>query len=91
MAGAEGGPGRAEGRGCQSAEVEAITSSREVTIWGEGMGNLGAVTLCFLKHSSAESAFPRTLFWLFWDRDDRSENALKPWLEPVLRSLNRIH
>lgn len=76
IAGAEGGPGRAEGRGCQSAEVEASTSSWEVALWGEGMGNLGAVTLCLLKHSSTESAFPGTLFWLFWDRDDRTENAL---------------
>lgn len=41
IAGAEGGPGRAKGRRCQSAEVEASTSSREVMLWEEGMGNLG--------------------------------------------------
>lgn len=36
----------------------------------------GTATLCLLKHSGAESVFPGTLFWLLWDRDDRTENAL---------------
>lgn len=54
---------------------------------GRGHGeSRDTVALCLLKHSGTESAFPGTLFWLLWDRDDRTENALWPWLEPVLRS-----
>lgn len=38
MSGAEGGPGGAEGRGRQSAEVEASTSSWEVTVLEKARG-----------------------------------------------------
>lgn len=53
---------------------------------GEGMGSL--VALPHSRCSSAEPAFPKTPFWLLWDRDDETEHALWPWsLEPLMRFL----
>lgn len=58
MSGAEGGPGRAEGRGCQSAEAEANTSSWEVVLGERAWGNLGAQEYSYLlKWFRAGSAF----------------------------------
>lgn len=60
MSGAEGDPGRAEGRGPQSAEVEASTSSWEVVVLEKAWGIWGAQP--YSRSSSAEPAFHRAPF-----------------------------